>query len=401
MGQKYAVPVAKFADPARAQAQIPPPPPPRAARPILVHPNSSPVQVTIDDEADGLWERMNLDALPSWLTSMVFHMSLLLMLALIASGGTGNGGPGNTVYYDAQIGGDDSDGTGDVLLEGGDLLKQVEQAVVAEQPATPPNEVPPLVDFSTMLAAATPMELTAPSIQSLGTGLGTGGHGKGSGGGDGDDHGRGGSGDGLLGPIKTGMFELFSEGSSFVYVFDRSGSMNSALQYTSPEGDTVLSATPLVAAKAELIKSLRDLTPKQQFHVLFYNHQVTPFNTGRSALKPISATRENIYKVESFVQSVQAFGKTYHIEPMEMALKMKPDVIFLLTDGEEQDDPSEGQLEYLNKLNAGYRTKINVIQIGFEPRPGCTLERLAKENRGKHRFLNIADLLPAIAKMTN
>ena len=97
-------------------------------------------------------------------------------------------------------------------------------------------------------------------------------------------------------------------------------------------------AEALIVRKDSPIKSLRDLTPKQQFHVLFYNHQVTPFNTGRSGLKPIPATRENIYKVESFVQSVQAFGKTYHIEPMEMAIKMKPDVIFLLTDGEEQDD---------------------------------------------------------------
>ena len=31
---------------------------------------------------------------------------------------------------------------------------------------------------------------------------------------------------------------------------------------------------------------------------------------------------------------------TQHVKPLEIALRMKPDVIFLLTDGEEKDDPS-------------------------------------------------------------
>ena len=87
-------------------------------------------------------------------------------------------------------------------------------------------------------------------------------------------------------------------------------------------------------------------------------------------------------------------------EEMSGGMKRKAEAISQ-SDGEEQDDPSEAQLELFKKLNTGYRTKINVIQIGFEPRPGCTLERLAKENRGQYKFLNIADLPPVPDALKN
>jgi hypothetical protein len=77
------------------------------------------------------------------------------------------------------------------------------------------------------------------------------------------------------------------------------------------------------------------------------------------------------------------------------ALRLKPDVIFLLTDGEEKDDLSAKDLRDLTRQNGG-RTAINVIQICREPRPDSTLVELAQQNRGKHTFLDIDQLYEAM-----
>ena len=73
------------------------------------------------------------------------------------------------------------------------------------------------------------------------------------------------------------------EGTKFVYVFDRSESMNSVLSYIS-EGKTIFSITPLEAAKAELIRSLEDLHSGNGFGVVFYNHEPFVFSLGAAKI---------------------------------------------------------------------------------------------------------------------
>ena len=169
-----------------------------------------------------------------------------------------------------------------------------------------------------------------------------------------------------LGPVRTGVFGLADEGTDFVYVFDRSESMNSVLTFTS-EGQAVFSITPLDAAKAELLKSLKDLKANNHFGMVFYNHSPWLFTLGRKAHGMIAATSTNKSRAAAFVASMYGQGKTFHLKPLEIALTMRPDVIFLMTDGEEKDDPTPEQLAQLKRLNDG-RTKINVVQFVFQPR---------------------------------
>ena len=81
-----------------------------------------------------------------------------------------------------------------------------------------------------------------------------------------------------------------------------------------------------------------------------------------------------------------------------MAIRLRPDVIFLLTDGEEKDDPSPAELARLRKLNNG-RTKINVIQICLEVREAGAMGTLAKENGGRHILLNVSQFAPGLGGM--
>jgi hypothetical protein len=175
--------------------------------------------------------------------------------------------------------------------------------------------------------------------------------------------------------------------------------MNSQFSYTS-EGKTVFSITPLVAAKAELVKSLEDLNPGNKFHIIFYNHESWVFDPGgRSSHRGlITLTDDSRKRAIGFIASVYGDGQTRHVPPLEMAIRMKPDVIYLLTDGEEKDDPSPEELARLRKLNKG-RSRINVIQFVFAPGVDSALEDLAKENGGRHIYMNISQLAPGLAGM--
>ncbi len=360
-------------------------------RPIPVraapHPapaESASAQATADEAASGLLGlcaeqlRDQLRNLPSWLVSMIVHLILLLVLALMATGGGGD----KLVLLNGQF---DSSGESldDALLRAEVSLSNIEPL---NQSELLPKDFAPPIDLSAVLPSMS-VDVGEMLKQQLAGGK--------PGVGDGD--GESGAASGLK-DIKTGIFGLISEGKTFVYVFDRSGSMNSSLQFSS-EGTAVYSITPLMAAKTELLKSLRDLGPKQQFHIFFYNHNVLPFSLSRKVSKPIPATPSNVQRAESFIKAVPGEGKTYHFEPLLMALQLKPDVIFLLTDGEEQDDPTEPQLRDIRNFNKNYRTRINVVQIGFGPRPDSSLVRLAAENDGKHLFLRIDQLARPINQM--
>src|SRR5436190_256635 len=74
--------------------------------------------------------------------------------------------------------------------------------------------------------------------------------------------------DGYAGYARTKIFGLVGQGTKFVYVFDRSGSM-------SEHG-----GKPLRAAKAELTASLKDLDERHQFYIVFYNEESRLFQAG-------------------------------------------------------------------------------------------------------------------------
>ncbi len=213
-----------------------------------------------------------------------------------------------------------------------------------------------------------------------GTGIGParGGTGKSIGIGDGSKPGSG------FG--RTSFYGIDAEGSKFVYVFDRSESMGYA--FYSAESNNEFGGVPIRAAKAELLASIDELNSSQQFHIVFYNHQPMLFKPTMSATKMFFATTENKRAARYFVSEMPAAGGTHHVPALEMAIRMKPDVIFLLTDGEEKDDPTPQDIKDLERLNNG-RASINLIQFAEEPRPDSTLVQLAKESRGKYQFIDV------------
>jgi hypothetical protein len=178
------------------------------------------------------------------------------------------------------------------------------------------------------------------------------------------------------GSTSTQIFGVTGQGTSFVYVFDRSLSMEGA---------------PLAAAKRELLASLSTLKHVHQFQIIFYNEQpkILP------APQMLFADENGLRQAESFVGSITAAGGTDHLQALKLAMRLRPDVIFLLTDADEPPLTPK-QLTDIHQNNTAI---INVIEFKYSTAPGKSstpkrsfLHQLADQNRGQYKSIDTASL---------
>jgi secreted protein with Ig-like and vWFA domain len=95
----------------------------------------------------------------------------------------------------------------------------------------------------------------------------------------------------------------------------------------------------------------------------------------------LKATSSNVAKIETWVKQFQGGGGTMPENSLLAALKLKPDAIYLLTDG--QFDPAV--VDTVTKEN---KKKVVINTIGFMyPAAEPLLKKLADENKGKYRFV--------------
>jgi hypothetical protein len=183
----------------------------------------------------------------------------------------------------------------------------------------------------------------------------------------------------LDGRVHTSFFGLEAYGRRFAYVLDRSGSMG--------EPDN----KPLAAAKQELLTSLARLGDIHQFFIIFYNEEPAIFNPGGASRQAVFADEVTKNSARRFVQRVQAYGGTRHYDALAKAIALRPDVIFLLTDGELKDDLSDEELARLRRSNGGL-AQIHVVQFAASPYEGNSLVQLATENRGAHTYKSLREI---------
>ena len=176
----------------------------------------------------------------------------------------------------------------------------------------------------------------------------------------------------------TAKLSLFgsneAEGRSFVFLIDRSQSM----------GGGGLGA--IESAAKELATSVAALQESHKFQVIAYN-QKPLYLTGREMLP---ATAGNKQQLIDFVKNLSAFGATEHEVGIFAALKLKPDAIFLLSDG---GDPvlSRGQLLSIRAAAKG--TAIHCLHFGSGPRGDerSFLETLAEYTGGGYLYINMSE----------
>ncbi|MDR2172472.1 MAG: VWA domain-containing protein [Planctomycetaceae bacterium] len=175
------------------------------------------------------------------------------------------------------------------------------------------------------------------------------------------------------------VFNVQAAGNNFVFVFDKSTSMNER------------NGIPFKAAKLELLRNIAELdkNEKCKFNIIFYNDEFHQW----SDKGMLPATELNCKNATAFVQLEEARGGTNHYEPLIAAIKQKPDVIFFLTDGDENDAIRQTQLKEIKRINQINKIQINVIQFGIgKDRASDFLQQLAHENNGLYSYINVLEL---------
>lgn len=182
------------------------------------------------------------------------------------------------------------------------------------------------------------------------------------------------------GQVTTEVFGVKGTGSLFLYLLDRSASM---------EG---YEARPLRAAKRQVISSLNSLTEAQQFQLVFYNETTKLFAPNIGSASLLFATDANKSRAERYLESIRADGGTDHLLALKAALALGPDVIFMLTDAEGGFTANElNQIANWNRSGA----VINAIQFGVGGESissDRSLETLARQNRGQYLYIDIMTL---------
>ncbi len=150
---------------------------------------------------------------------------------------------------------------------------------------------------------------------------------------------------------------------------------------------------PLRAAKSELIRSLRSLSERQRFQIIFYNDKPTPFKFASAPLQLMSGESSTVAGAERYIQSIRAFGGTEHNGAIKLALRMSPDVIFFLTDAR-IPRLSQTQLAEIKRRADQAGTTIHAIEFGSEPIAprNSFLRELAGQNNGQYQYVDVRQL---------
>jgi hypothetical protein len=179
------------------------------------------------------------------------------------------------------------------------------------------------------------------------------------------------------GPAHVSLFGVEGVGSKFVYLFDRSVSMEGPL---------------LAAAKRQLIASLQSLENVHQFQIVFFNYDVQIWDlTGGQQRIPF-ATARNKQLATRYVQGITASGGTLRRKALQRALALRPEVVFFLTDTDNKMAAGDVTQSIRQAVRAG--TTIHTIEFGFGPTSGGEnfLTQLAHGTGGQYAYIDTSRL---------
>ncbi|MCP4855938.1 MAG: hypothetical protein GY903_15760 [Fuerstiella sp.] len=169
----------------------------------------------------------------------------------------------------------------------------------------------------------------------------------------GNGTGSGGAGSGIFGGVR--------DGKSFAYVVDASGSMS---------GDRMRRVLE------ELRGSVDSLKEHHRFFVVFFNKHTYAMMWPKIEKRLIVADRRNKNRVLGWAFTVQPREETEPQRALRMALDLKPDIVFFLTDG----DIPEETLRIVKKYRSR-GTCVHTICVG-EDAAVPVMQKIAEVGQG-------------------
>lgn len=185
--------------------------------------------------------------------------------------------------------------------------------------------------------------------------------------------------------FKTAMFGAGGNAKKIVFVIDATGSL--------------IDSFPFIVK--ELTRTVNGLSERQSFAVIFYNGEKMMDAAGEGLRKADDQAKKAVIEwIAPEKHNIEIKGKGNPVKAIQKALRMKPDLLFLLSD----NITGQGQymveqdflLSEIKRANAS-NTKINTIQFiykdpmeQFGGKP--TMQLIAEQTGGIYKFVSEEDL---------
>ena len=188
---------------------------------------------------------------------------------------------------------------------------------------------------------------------------------------------RGGAGEGKAGTA-DGAGENDGKGKGRVTFFGKEVQANSVAFVI--DASKSMTGTRFQRARKELVNALSKLEPHQNFFVVFYTNETYPMFFPDNTIALIPADQKNLGRVFSWIEQAQVQGGTQPQLAIALTMKLKPDVVFFLSDG---DIPIETQ-GIVKYHNAG--SAVHTITFGSDV-GSRIMRQIALRNGGEYRFI--------------
>lgn len=302
---------------------------------------------------------------PSWLVSAVVHLVLLVVLGIIAVGADDAAKLiGLEMSTGEELSTVEAGGGGDSLASAQAFASEaagVEQATTVDNASTLPLELAQSELAGKSESMLSELKGLAGDDREI-DGVPDRGDGQGGGEGSGNGAGRGaGTGNGY-----AMFYGHEAKGNRFVYVVDSSMSMT-GLRFKK--------------ATDELMSSIVALDSDQQFYVVFFNTMAYPQFYPDIDNFLTSANAGGVDKLAKWLRNVSPFGRTDPSSAIAHALRLEPDAIFLLSDGEFDLDLVMYQI---NKYRQS-KVPIHTVALGSDEGAPMLIE-IAKQTGGEYRW---------------
>jgi len=343
---------------------------PTAARQRLPVSAPSPVPASVDSEAADshptetflqVAQRRGKQLLTGSATSLLLHMFLLGVLALVSFGSTSSQIGFELAFSDGEAVVELEDIQFEMpALEDPNLSEDLEALEIPEEALEEPvleieDPLPALADSSIESSALSSDSAMSASESNASDG-------------------------GVVAEDAGAKFYgIESEGSRFVFVIDASTSMLEGGRWT--------------RAVEELLESISLLKSNQEFLVLTYSSNFRPMlNMPSNKIDLIKATRSNKRRLAKWLYDQRPGGVTMPAGAMLVGLSLNVDAIYLLSDGLLMDR-TDAMLRKHNRprllrSGGGKKTPVHAIAMDVEGEGADLLRVIAEENAGIFRVVH-------------
>ena len=294
--------------------------------------------------------------IPSWLMSMIVHCSLITSLALVSISGGGSKMVDLIATNEEAVKLSDQMEV-DLKLETPELTIETAETDVLENELTQIEDLAAVLEESMVeTAAESNRQELFESVAS--TGLS-----------DSDLPNATAAGSG------ANFFGIAGQGANFIFIVDCSGSMGDFGRWKQ--------------AKKELRTSINGLDDGQRFLILLYNDGFVAMN---EEMKLVPSTSRERRKALRWLSRNRPDSWTFCAEALQKALALRPDAVFLLSDGEFNDRNDvfivldemndRARLQRLNRR----QTPVHTVALGSHMGKQ-TMQQIAAENSGVFKLV--------------